>query len=181
MYETKRLILKILDGEYNHEVAKYYKRNREFLKPWETKRTDMFYTSKFQKIQLNKDLKDIEDGKLLRFWIFKKSKDMKLIGNIGLTNIIRGDFLSGHLGYRLDKDEINEGYMTEVTEKIIEIIFNEYKLHRIETNIMLKNKASIRLLEKLNFSQEGVCKKYLRVDGKWEDHLRMVLLNDDII
>ena len=66
-------------------------------------------------------------------------------------------------------------------EKIIEIIFNEYKLHRIETNIMLKNKASIRLLEKLNFSQEGVCKKYLRVDGKWEDHLRMVLLNDDII
>jgi ribosomal-protein-alanine N-acetyltransferase len=43
-----------------------------------------------------------------------------------------GAFLSCHLVYKLDKDEINKGYITEVIQKEIEIIFNEFRLHRIE-------------------------------------------------
>lgn len=180
MYESERLILKIIDGEYNCQVAKYYKRNLDFLKAWEGKRTDMFYTSQFQKIQLNKDLIDINSGKLLKLWIFKKSKDEKLIGNISFTNIIRGNFLSCQLGYKLDKDEANKGYITEALEKSIEIIFEDYKLHRIEANIRPANKASLRVVEKLGFSNEGICKKYLKINGTWEDHVRMVLINENL-
>ncbi|WP_278244288.1 GNAT family N-acetyltransferase [Caldisalinibacter kiritimatiensis] len=94
--------------------------------------------------------------------------------------MVRGPFLSCFLGYKLDKDEVNKGYMTEALKMGIDIAFNELKLHRIEANIMPKNEASLRIVKKLGFYEEGVAKKYLKINGKWEDHIHMVLLNEDI-
>lgn len=88
---------------------------------------------------------------MLRLWIVKKNDDTKIIGSIAFDNIIRGAFLSCHLGYKLDKDEINKGYITEAIQKGIDIMFNEFGLDRIEANIMPKNKRSIRVVEKLGF------------------------------
>ncbi|WP_330651588.1 GNAT family N-acetyltransferase [Tepidibacter aestuarii] len=70
--------------------------------------------------------------------------------------------------------------MSEAIKKGIDIIFNQYKLHRIEANIMPKNKASLRVVEKLGFYNEGLALKYLKINGKWEDHIHMVLLNDKL-
>ena len=88
--------------------------------------------------------------------------------------------MSCHLGYKLDNDEINKGYMTEAVEKSIDIIFNEFKLHRIEANIMPRNISSLKVAEKLGFYNEGLAYKYLKINGKWEDHIHMVLLNEKV-
>ncbi|WP_041701787.1 GNAT family N-acetyltransferase [Gottschalkia acidurici] len=180
-YETERLELKVLDESYGELVLDYYERNREFLREWEPERKEIFYSLNLQKNQLSRDLKDIKDYKLLRLWIFKKNDYNRVIGNIAFSNIIRGVFLSCNLGYKLDKDETNNGYITEAINKGIEIIFNEYGLHRIEANIMPRNKRSIRVVEKLGFQNEGLAHKYLKINGKWEDHIHMILLNDKII
>ena len=68
--------------------------------------------------------------------------------------------------------------MTEAVQKIIEFAFQEVKLHRIEGNVMPKNLASRAILKKCNFICEGISKKYLKINGIWEDHLHYVLLND---
>lgn len=60
------------------------------------------------------------------------------------------------------------------------IIFDDMKLHRIEANIMPKNKQSLKVVEKLGFYDEGLAYKYLKINGKWEDHIHMVLLNNKI-
>lgn len=179
-YETDRLILKTLDNSYSKMVLDYYNRNKDFLKPWEVEKRDIFYTQQFQYNQLERDLYDIKNGNLIRLWIFKKEDLSKTIGNISFSNIIRGHFLSCHLGYKLDADELNQGYTTEAIEKCIDIIFDEYKLHRIEANIMPRNSASIRVTEKLGFIKEGFSRKYIKINGKWQDHIHMVLLNDKI-
>jgi ribosomal-protein-alanine N-acetyltransferase len=57
-------------------------------------------------------------------------------------------------------------------------MFGEYGLHRIEANIMPRNAASLRVVEKAGFHREGLAKKYLKINGVWEDHIHMVLLND---
>ena len=44
--------------------------------------------------------------------------------------------------------------------KALDIIFNEYKLHRIEATVIPNNKSSLRVLEKFNFKHEGICEKY---------------------
>ena len=140
----------------------------------------MFFTSDFQKIQLDRDFSYIRQEKMLILWIFKKNEPEKIIGNVSFTNIVRGNFLSCTLGYKMDVEELNKGYMTEAIEKGIDIIFNDYALHRIEAHIMVSNKRSLRVLEKLKFSVEGLSKSYLKVNGKWQDHINMVLLNEYI-
>jgi Acetyltransferases, including N-acetylases of ribosomal proteins len=42
---------------------------------------------------------------------------------------------------------------------------------------MPKNIRSLKVVEKLGFRNEELAYKYLRINGKWEDHIHMVLLN----
>lgn len=178
LYKTDRLILKTLDGTYASLVLDYVLRNKDFLEKWETEKNENYFTLDYQKMSLKRDLDNFKLEKSLKFWIFKKNNKKRIIGSISLDNIIRGPFQSCFLGYKLDKDELNKGYMTEAVEKIVEIAFNNYGLHRIEANIMPRNIASIRVVEKLGFYNEGLAKKYILLNGKWEDHIHMVLLNE---
>ncbi len=59
-------------------------------------------------------------------------------------------------------------------------MLNKFGLHRIEANIILKNIRSLRVVEKLGFYNEGLAYKYLNINGKWEDHIHVVLLNEKI-
>ncbi|MDF2587023.1 MAG: alanine acetyltransferase [Anaerocolumna sp.] len=180
VYETNRLILKILDNSYAPRVLDYYERNKDFLEEWEAIKKDDFYTETYQKKQLDIDMESYTNHSLVRLWIFRKDDDKRIIGTIGFSNIVGGAFLSTFLGYKLDKDEIKKGFMTEAIKKGIEIMFHEYGLHRIEANIMPKNIRSLKVVQKLGFYNEGLAYKYLKINGKWEDHIHMVLLNETL-
>jgi [ribosomal protein S5]-alanine N-acetyltransferase len=179
-FETDRLILKVLNKSYAKVVMDYYIHNKKFLEEWEPIKVDEFYTLRYQEDSLEKDLINIENGNMLRLWIFKKDEPNRIIGSIGFSNIVRGAFLSCHLGYKLDESEINKGLITEAIKKGTDIMFNEYKLHRIEANIMPKNLRSLKVVEKLGFYNEGLAKKYLKINDIWEDHIHMVLLNENL-
>lgn len=180
IYETERLVLKVLDKTRADFTLDYFLRNRDFLEEWDAVRCEDFYTKEYQEELLEKEFGNIKNGNSLSLWIFKKDDESRVIGYVAFSNIVRGVFLSCYLGYKLDEDEINKGYITEAIQKGIDIIFNEYGLHRIEANIMPKNKRSLRVVEKLGFYNEGLAYKYLKINGKWEDHMHMVLLNDKI-
>lgn len=180
VYETERLVLKVIDKSYAELVMDYYLNNKCFLEQWEPVKKKEFYTKQYQEEQLDKELSSIENNNALRLWIFKKEDENRIIGTVGFSNIVRGAFLSCTLGYKLDKDEINKGYITEAIQKGIEVMFNEFGLHRIEANIMPKNNRSIRVVEKLGFYNEGLAYKYLKINDKWEDHIHMVLLNEKL-
>jgi ribosomal-protein-alanine N-acetyltransferase len=182
LYETNRLILRELDETFAMTVLNYYQRNKDFLMEWEAERPEDFFTLEYHSERLKKDMKLTKSGSILKLWLFhKEDKDFsKTIGCIHFSNIVRSILQSCILGYKLDKSELNKGYITEALQKGIEIIFNEYQLHRIEAPIMPRNEASIRVVKKLGFENEGIAKKLLKVNGKWEDHMRWVLLNDKI-
>lgn len=177
VYETDRLWLKILKPNYCRQVLDYYKRNHDFLQEWEPQRPKDFYTLSYQKRQLGYEYRMFKERKLIRFWILKK-EDNKLIGNICLSNIIMGNFRSCYMGYKLDCDEINKGYMTEAIKKVLDIMFNEYGLHRIEVNVMPRNIRSLKVMKKLNFEEEGYSRRYLEINGKWEDHVHFAIYED---
>ncbi|MDA8441744.1 MAG: GNAT family protein, partial [Peptococcaceae bacterium] len=110
-------------------------------------------------------------------WLFRKVEPEQVIGSIALNNIIRGCFHSCHVGYRLDQAMLNQGYMTEGLRAVINTAFTELALHRLEANIIPSNHASMRVVEKLGFYAEGLALKYLCINGRWEDHVHMVLRN----
>lgn len=176
-YDSERLYLRILKPNSASEVSDYYKRNHNFLNEWEPKHTKDFYTLSYQKRQLNMEYNMFKDKSLVRFWIVKKD-DNKLIGNVCYSNIIMGNFKSCFLGYKLDKDEINKGYMTEAIRRTVKIMFDDFNLHRIEVNVVPRNVRSLKVMEKLNFEREGFSKRYLEINGKWEDHIHFAVYND---
>ena len=175
--ETKRLILKTLDRQDAPLVLDYLLRNKEFLEEWEPLRREGFYTEEFQRKELSREQGEMEAGRMLKLWISMKGEE-RIIGSLTFGSIVRGAFQSCFLGYRLDKDELNRGYMTEAFRVGIDLMFGEYGLHRIEANIMPANKRSLRVAQKLGFHDEGYAKKYLNINGVWEDHIHMVLINE---
>ena len=58
-------------------------------------------------------------------------------------------------------------------------IFNELDLHRIEAACLETNEGSLNVLKKNNFSMEGRARKYLKINGKWQDHLIFSCLDNE--
>lgn len=179
VYETKRLLLRTADSGDIPAILAYLIRNRDFLRETEPARDDRYYTYDFQTTRIWHERRETEAGRLLKFWIMKQGDPEAMIGSISFNSIIRGAFQSCFLGYRLDHAEEGRGYMTEALERAIPVLFQEHCLHRIEANILPGNAPSLRVAEKLGFHREGVARKYLLVNGKWEDQIRMVLLNEE--
>lgn len=179
-YFSERLILKVLKPNNAQEVLDYYLSNREFLQNWEPQRGKRFYTYEYHQELLKEEYLEYKDKSKLKLWILKKDKPNKIIGSICFSNIIYGNFLSCFLGYKLDRNEINNGYTTEAVKKGVSIMFEEYKLHRVEANVIPENICSIRVLEKAGFEKEGFSKRYLNINGEWKDHVHYAIYNDNL-
>ena len=159
------------------QVACYYTRNRGFLEAFEPVREEEFFSLQYQQDVLRKEVLAHQEKTAFRFYIAPVERPAKIIGIIGLNNVVWGAFCSAFLGYKLDKEYLNRGYMTMAVAMLTKYAFEELGLHRIEANVMPKNNASLRVLEKNHFVSEGISKYYLNINGVWEDHIHMVKIN----
>ena len=76
-------------------------------------------------------------------------------------------FNSAEIGFWLGKKFWGKGFTFEASEKIIEFGFLKLNLNRIEAHSMVENIASIKLLKKLGFKQEGVHPELVM---KWDEY-----------
>ena len=116
-------------------------------------------------------------GTGFRFYIQPVGEPQTVIGSIGLNNVVWGAFRSAFLGYKLEEPRQGRGYMTMAVDMVVRHAFEDLGLHRIEANVMPRNKASLRVLEKNGYQAEGLARHYLNICGVWEDHIHMVKLN----
>jgi [ribosomal protein S5]-alanine N-acetyltransferase len=146
------------------------KSSRGFLEPWEPEwNEDEFNRSNFRyRLHIYNKLSDEDRGQAL-FIFCADSK--ALVGAININNIRRGVAQTATLGYWIGAQFAGRGYMTDTLEALIPYCFKELSLHRLEAACLPSNAASIALLKKSNFEQEGYAKKYLKIAGNWEDHL----------
>lgn len=178
MIETNRLLLKPAHPELAEKVLNYYLRNRDFLRPFEPLHTQEFYTVEGQTGHLREQEEAARRGESFCFYLFAREQPEVVLGSVALNNIVRGAFQSCFLGYRLDRENRGRGYMTEAVLACTEFAFVTLGLHRIEANVMPRNKASLRVLEKARYREEGLARKYLKINGVWEDHIHMVRIRD---
>ena len=57
--------------------------------------------------------------------------------------------------------------------------FETLMLHRIEINIIPRNQASLRVVQKIGLRHEGVALRYLEIDGVWEDHSHFAITAEE--
>lgn len=112
------------------------------------------------------------------FFIFRNSDDA-LLGGLTLSNIRRGVTQAVTLGYWMGQPFAGHGYMTEAVAIAVRQAFDELRLHRVEAACLPHNIASIRVLERNGFAREGLARRYLRINGIWQDHILFGLLSED--
>lgn len=152
--------------------------SRHFLEPWEpTWSNDALTRKAFLRrlrayaIQTNSDTAYV-------FLIFRSS-DRALLGSISINDVRRGVAQSCSIGYWVGEDYCQQGYMTEALSALLPFIFERLRLHRIEAACLPNNQASRALLAKVGFQEEGYARRYLKINGKWQDHILFGLLNTD--
>lgn len=150
--------------------------NREFFETYSMTRIENYYSIEGQNALIKRQVQNRNNDEGYSFGIFKNEDD-SLIGTINLFQVLRGDLQSAFLGYFLDKNENGKGYTSEAVRLITDYGFSELGLHRIEAGVMPHNIASIRVLEKAGFEKEGIARKNVRINGKWEDHQVLAILN----
>jgi ribosomal-protein-alanine N-acetyltransferase len=101
----------------------------------------------------------------LRWAITRKPFD-DLIGTFGL--FVDSDW-RGAIGYDLHPDYWRQGIMTEAVTELTRFGFEDAGLPRIEAFVMLDNIASVRLLEKIGYTEEGVLRQYMFFKGQLHD------------
>jgi ribosomal-protein-alanine N-acetyltransferase len=146
--------------------------NREWLSQWEatiprTSDLDRLKSSMSFTKMVRVYRKEARAGRSFSFAIFKGPN---LIGQINLGGVIYGALRGAHIGYWIDRNFANRGYMSAAVNMVTEFAFNELELHRIEINIRPENEPSIRVAEKCGYLYEGLRPRYLHIDGAWRDH-----------
>lgn len=104
--------------------------------------------------------------------------DSTPVGTIAFNTI---DWETGRaeLGYWIAPDAQQQGYGTEAAERIVAYGFDQLGLHKIEARVFEWNDPSRRLLESIGFTQEGVHRDEVFIDGTYQDAYWYGLLEDE--
>ncbi len=109
-----------------------------------------------------------EDGSDYRFFITLRETG-EIVGQIGITQIIRGVSQSSFIGYWIGLPYIRHGYATESVVLAMEFAFDILKLHRISLWISVDNEYSLRIARKLGLRFEGIAVRGLFLGDHWHD------------
>jgi ribosomal-protein-alanine N-acetyltransferase len=153
--------------------------SRDFLMPWEPKWAEDELTRAAFRRRLRHYNRDLRDGAGYAFFLFR-TDDNKLLGGATLSNVRRSVSQSVSLGYWIGLPYAHQGYMTVAVKHVIPFVFETLGFHRLEAACLPKNLPSRRVLEICGFQYEGYARKYLKINGNWQDHLLYALIEDDV-
>lgn len=173
---TLRLCLRVLRVDEAHLLRDYVLRNREHLDRWEGLRSDSYYTLEDCRSRIAQQRATLEQGSGYALALLTPAQDC-MLGTVGLSNIVRGLFQACHLGYALDHAAQGQGLMHEALTRVIAFAFEELCLHRLMANYMPHNQRSEKVLQRLGFEREGYARDYLKIGGRWQDHVLTALIN----
>ena len=150
--------------------------SRDFLQPWEpTWPTDDLSRAAFRR-RLSAYGRDREAGVAYPFFVFRTS-DGALTGGITLSNIRRGVAQMGSVGYWCGQPFVRQGQTLAAVRALTLFAFRSLALHRLEAACLPENEASHRLLIRAGFEREGLARAYLKINGRWADHLLFGMIN----
>jgi ribosomal-protein-alanine N-acetyltransferase len=152
--------------------------SREHLTIWEPKwARDELSRSAFRR-RLRQYQRELRDDQGYALFIFTRA-DSTLIGGLTISNLRRGVAQAASLGYWIGLPYVRRGFMTDAVQTATRFAFNTLDLHRLEAACLPHNAPSTRVLEKAGFQREGRARRYLKINGVWQDHDLYSLLQED--
>lgn len=158
--------------------ARLREESRAFLAPWEPVWPPDDLTKVAFRRRIRRYQREIRSGTGYPFLVFSPNGET-LFGGLTLAHIQRGVTQSAVLGYWMGEPHAGKGLMTAAVRATVEFAFETLHLNRVEAACLPHNAASIRLLEKVGFAREGYARKYLCIEGRWQDHILFGLVRSD--
>jgi RimJ/RimL family protein N-acetyltransferase len=110
-------------------------------------------------------------------WVIEASS---LLGAIRLDKVDFRDRRASLAIGLLQSELLGRGIGTEATRRVLLHAFSDLKLHRVSLRVLAQNKRAIRSYEKCGFRIEGRERETVMIDGAWQDHLIMGLLEHEL-
>lgn len=152
-------------------------RNAGWLAPWEaTPPVDTGRTMSFSAM-VRSLRRQARQGSMLPFVV---TYDDVLVGQVTIGGITWGSLCSAHVGYWVDQRVAGRGVMPTAVALAADHCFRVVGLHRLEVNIRPENAASLRVVEKLGFREEGIRLGFLHIAGAWRDHRSFALTAEEV-
>lgn len=101
--------------------------------------------------------------------------DGEFVGQVTVSNIVRGSAQFASLGYWIDQQYAGRGIVPLAVAMVVDHCFTSARLHRIEISIRPENANSLRVVEKLGIRETGYAPRYLHIDGAWRDHRQFAI------
>ena len=115
-------------------------------------------------------------GRMLPFVV---TYDGDLVGQLTVGGVTYGSLCSAHIGYWVDQRVAGRGVMPTAVALAVDHCFTTLRLHRVEINVRPENTASLRVVEKLGFRDEGLRRGYLHIAGAWRDHRLFAITREE--
>ena len=158
------------------ELADAYRRNRRHLKPWDPRRDEHFYTDDGQAAAIAGQLEAVRHG-LAVAWVLTCGQ--RIVGRVNLNNIVMGVLRSASIGYWVDVEHLGKGLATGAVGYACAQAQGR-GLHRVEAGTLVHNTPSQRVLVNSGFEEYGLARRFLFIDGAWQDHrLYQRILHDN--
>lgn len=111
----------------------------------------------------------------------EKLDDARLIGACGIYLREPGQ---AEIGWVLNREFHNLGYMTEAARELVNFAFDTLELHRVYARCDAENHSSRRVMEKCGMSKEAALRKVRKLrsdpDGPWRDEYIYAIIDDDL-
>ena len=152
--------------------------SRQHLTPWEPQwARDELTRSAFRR-RLRQFQRELRDDHGFAYLIFADTDSM-LLGGLNISNVRRGVAQAASIGYWIGAPHVGRGLMTDALGAAVRFAFVKLGLNRLEAACLPSNLGSARVLENNGFKREGRARRYLRINGQWQDHDLFALLHDD--
>jgi len=171
------VILRPLHGRDRRQWEALRAENLQWLRPWEaTPPEPVAIGLAFRQVVRHFD-REAAQGRLQPFVIETQGR---LVGQMHLFGIAWGSLRSACAGYWVAQSVAGQGIAPFALAAVCDHAFLVLGLHRVEVNIRPENTASLRVVEKLGFREEGLRRRYLHIDGQWRDHRSFAVTREDL-
>jgi ribosomal-protein-alanine N-acetyltransferase len=150
------------------ELSRLLERNAEHLAPYEPLREPGWTSVEEQRRLLATGERLTDDGLAFTGVI---DVEGRIVGRVNLHNVVRGAFCSADLGYWVDSAMTGQGIATTAVRHALLLAFGPMELHRVEAGTLVHNVASQCVLRHNGFERIGLARDYLRIAGRWQDHI----------
>jgi [ribosomal protein S5]-alanine N-acetyltransferase len=152
--------------------------SRDHLRPFEPAWTEDELSPASFRYRLKRYQHEARNDQGYSFFVLDPS-GRTLLGGISLSGVRRGASQSASVGYWMGAKFCRNGHATAALRRICDYGFAELSLHRLEAASMPGNAGSLRVLEKAGFEREGLARRYLKINGAWEDHVLLARIGGE--